>query len=132
MQVWRSPFRSVRSAAFLSAAAAILLSANSVLNDFAYDDRLVIIENELVQDLSTLPEAMVSPYWPGEFGRDLGLWRPVTTGLFGLQWALWDENPAAFHALNVLLHGAVTALVVLLLAELAPLALAFVAGLFFA
>ena len=132
MQLWRSPFRSVRSAAFLSAAAAVLLSANSVLNDFAYDDRLVIVGSELVQDLSTLPEAMVSPYWPGEFGRDLGLWRPATTGLFGLQWALWGENSAAFHLLNVLLHGAVTALVVLLLAELAPLALAFVAGLLFA
>ena len=132
MRLWQSPFRHVRSAAFLSAAAATLLSANSVLNDFAYDDRLIIIESELVQDLSTLPEAMASPYWPGEFGQHLGLWRPVTTGLFGLQWALWGENPAAFHALNVLLHGAVTALVVLLLAELAPLALAFVAGLLFA
>ena len=132
MRGWRSPFRHVRSAAFLSAAAAMLLSANSVLNDFAYDDRLVIIESDLVQDLSTLPEAVTSPYWPGELGRDMGLWRPVTTGLFGLQWALWGENPAAFHALNVLLHGAATALVVLLLAELAPLALAFVAGLLFA
>ena len=132
MQLWRSPFQHVRTAAFLAAAVAILLSANSVLNDFAYDDRLIIIESELIQDLSTLPEAAVSPYWPGEFGEALGLWRPVTTGLFGLQWALWGENPAAFHALNVLLHGAVTALVVLLLAELAPLGLAFVAGLLFA
>lgn len=132
MKVWGSPFRHVRSAALLSAGAAMLLSANSVLNDFAYDDRRVIIENDLVQDLSTLPEAMTSPYWPGEFGREVGLWRPVTTGLIGLQWALWGENAAAFHALNVLLHGAVTALVVLLLAELAPLALAFLAGLLFA
>ena len=120
MQLWRSPFRHVRTAAFLAAAAAILLSANSVLNDFAYDDRLIIIESDLVKDLSTLPEAVTSPYWPGKFGEALGLWRPVTTGLFALQWALWGENAAAFHALNVLLHGAVTALVVLLLAELAP------------
>ena len=37
-----------------------------------------------------------------------------------------------FHVLNVVLHGVVTALVVLVLAELAPLALAFVAGLLFA
>ena len=110
----------------------MLVSANSVLNDFAYDDQLIIVEGDLVHDLSTLPDAMASPYWPGEFGRDMGLWRPVTTGLFGLQWALWGEDPAGFHAVNVLLHGAATALVVLLLAELAPLALAFVAGLLFA
>ncbi len=132
MRLGWPPARSVRSAAFLAAAVAVLLSANSVANDFAFDDRSIIVESELIHDLATLPEAMASPYWPNEYGRDLGLWRPVTTGLYGLQWALWGENAAAFHLLNVLLHGVVTALVVLLLAELAPLPLAFVAGLLFA
>ena len=132
MRVWDSPLRSVRSAAFLAAAAAVLLSANSVLNDFAFDDLLIIIENTSIQDLATLPEALVSPYWPNEYGRDLGLWRPLATAFYGVQWAFWGENPAMFHVLNVVLHGVVTALVVLVLAELAPLALAFVAGLLFA
>ncbi len=132
MRTWDSPFRSVRSAAFLAGAAAVLLSANSVLNDFAFDDLPLIVQNTRIQDLDTLPEAMASPYWPNEFGRALGLWRPVTTALYGIQWAVWGENPAMFHVTNVLLHGVVTALVVLVLAELAPLALAFVAGLLFA
>ena len=132
MRTWDSPLRSVRSAAFLAGAAAVLLSVNSVLNDFAFDDLLIIIGNTPMQDLGTLPEALVSPYWPNEYGRDLGLWRPVATALYGIQWALWGENPAMFHIVNVLLHGVVTALVVLVLAELAPLALAFVAGLLFA
>ena len=132
MRIWESPLRSVRSAAFLAGAAAIILSANSVLNDFAFDDLPIITENTGIQDLGSLPEALVSPYWPGDYGRDLGLWRPATTALLGLQWAVWGENPAMFHAVNVLLHGVVTALVVLVLSELAPLALAFVAGLLFA
>ena len=132
MRIWESPLRSVRSAAFLAGAAAILLSANSVLNDFAFDDLPIITENTGIQDLGSLPEALVSPYWPGDYGRDLGLWRPATTALLGIQWAVWGENPAMFHAVNVLLHGVVTALVVLVLSELAPLALAFVAGLLFA
>ena len=132
MRTWDSPLRSVRSAAFLAGAAAVLLSANSVLNDFAYDDLPVIVENTALQDLGTLPEALVSPYWPNEYGRDLGLWRPAVTALYGIQWAVWGENPAMFHLVNVLLHGVVTALVVLVLAEIAPLALAFVAGLLFA
>ncbi len=132
MRMWDSPLRSVRSAAFLAGAAAVLLSANSVLNDFAFDDRLIITANTPIQDLSTLPEALVSPYWPNEYGRDLGLWRPVATAIYGIQWAAWGENPAMFHVMNVILHGVVTALVVLVLAELAPLALAFVAGLLFA
>ena len=132
MGLLHSPFSHIRTAAFLAATAAILLSANSVLNDFAYDDRLVIVENDLVQDLSTLPQAVSSPYWPGEFGKALGLWRPVATAMYGLQWTLWGETPGAFHVVNVLLHGVVTALVVLLLAEIATPTLAFVAGLLFA
>ena len=132
MRTWDSPLQSVRSAAFLAGAAAVLLSANSVLNDFAFDDVPVIVENTAIQDLGTLPEALVSPYWPNEYGRLLGLWRPVATALYGMQWAVWGENPAMFHLVNVLLHGVVTALVVLVLAELAPLALAFVGGLLFA
>ena len=132
MRTWDSPLRSLRSAAVVAGAAAILLSANSVLNDFAFDDIPIITENTGIQDLGSLPEALVSPYWPNEYGHDLGLWRPVTTALFGMQWAVWGENPAMFHAVNVLLHGVMTALVVLVLSELAPLALAFVAGLLFA
>ncbi len=132
MKTWDSPLRSVRSAAFLAGAAAILLSANSVLNDFAFDDHSIIVTNTEIQDLGTLPEAMVSPYWPNEYGRALGLWRPVATAFYGIQWAVWGENPAMFHMMNVLLHGVVTALVVLVVAEVAPLALAFVAGLLFA
>ena len=132
MRTRDSLLRSVRSAAFLAGAAAVLLSANSVLNDFAFDDLPLITQNTRIQDLDTLPEAMASPYWPNEFGRALGLWRPVTTALYGIQWAVWGENPAMFHVMNVVLHGVVTALVVLVLAELAPLALAFVAALLFA
>lgn len=132
MTAWSSPLRSVRSAALLAGAVAVLLSANSLLNEFAFDDLPIITENTGLQDLSTLPEALVSPYWPNEYGQSLGLWRPVTTALFGIQWAIWGESPTMFHALNVLLHGVVTALVVLILAELAPLGLALVAGLLFA
>ena len=119
MRTWDSPLRSIRSAAFLAGAAAVLLSANTVLNDFAFDDLPIIIANTPIQDLATLPEAVISPYWPNEYGKDLGLWRPMATAAYGLQWAVWGENPAMFHVVNVLLHGLVTALVVLVLAEIA-------------
>jgi hypothetical protein len=132
MKLGWPPARSVRSAAFLAAVVAVLLSANSVANDFAFDDHAIIVNSELIHELGTVPEAMASPYWPNQYGRDLGLWRPLATGIYGLQWALWGEYAAPFHALNVLLHGVVTALVVLLLGELAPLPLALIAGLLFA
>lgn len=129
---WRSPLTSIRSATVLSALVALVISANSLWNDFSYDDRGIIVDNERIQSIETLPQAILEPYWPNEYGKDLGLWRPVTTAVFGIQWIVFGESPIPFHALQILLHAAVTALVVLLAAELAPVSLAFVAGLLFA
>ena len=62
----------------------------------------------------------------------LALWRPGVTALFGVEWALFDGNPVGFHLVNVLLHSGVTVLVVLLLAELLPVAGALIGGLLYA
>ncbi|GMR12413.1 MAG: tetratricopeptide repeat protein [Gemmatimonadota bacterium] len=129
---WPSPFRSLRVALAIVGVLAAAVNVNTLLNDFAYDDRPIIVENEGLHDLSKLPGTLVEPYWPNEYGRELGLWRPVTTGLFALQLAVWGERPMPFHLLNVLLHVAVTMLGVVVLAQLVPLGTAFVAGAIFA
>ena len=125
MKRWASPFRNLRTAAVLCWALAIGVFLNASENEFAYDDNLIILENTGIQSLETLPQAMAEPYWPGRYGQGLGLWRPVVTGLFGAEWALFDGNPVGFHVVNVLLHSAVTVLVVLLLGEILPVAGAF-------
>ena len=116
----------------LAGALGVLIFANSLANGFALDDSPIIEENESIQSLGSLPGALLDPYWPGEHGQNLALWRPIVTGLYGLEWSLWDGNPAGYHLVNILLHGGVTALVVLLLAELFPVGAAFTAGLVFA
>ena len=123
---------SVGRAALLAATAAGLAFANSVGNDFAYDDRLIVAGNEDIRSLRTLPGTFVKPYWPNAHGRELGLWRPVATWVYGIQWALWDGEPAGFHLVNVLLNSLATALVVLVLGELLPVSAALLAGLVFA
>lgn len=132
MKLWDSPIRSVRSAAVLSWALAVAVFFNAAGNEFAYDDNLIILENAPIQSLETLPQALLEPYWPGPYGQGLGLWRPVTTALFGGQWTLFDGNPVGFHVVNVLLHAGVTVLVVLLLGEILPVAGALIGGLLFA
>lgn len=132
MKLWQSPIRHVRAAAFLSAAVAVLVSANSLGNDFAYDDRPIIADNARIHDLGELPGTLAEPYWPNTYGRELGLWRPVTTAVFTVQWALWGGAPVGFHLVNVLLNAAASALVVVLLAHLMPVGVAFLAGLLFA
>jgi tetratricopeptide (TPR) repeat protein len=132
VKLWESPLRSPRCAAVLVGALAALIYANSLVNGFAYDDIHIVTNNTRIHQLSTLPQAMARPYWPEDYGKALGLWRPVTTGLLGLQYAVSGGNPALFHAVNVVLNALVSALVVLLLAELMSVPAAFVGGLIFA
>lgn len=119
-------------AAFLAAVVGVLAYANSIGNDFAYDDNLIIAGNEDIQHPEKLAATVWKPYWPNEYGRELGLWRPVTTLAYGLQWSLWDGDAAGFHAVNIALHGLASGLVVVLLGHLMPALAAFAAALLFA
>ncbi|MBW3533918.1 MAG: hypothetical protein KY453_01665 [Gemmatimonadetes bacterium] len=119
-------------AAALAGLVAVLAFANSLANRFAYDDVHVIVENTALKSLETLPGLIFQPYWPGTFGSALGLWRPGMTAILGLQWAAWDGNPAMFHLVNVLAHAAATVLVVVLVARLSTVPVAFLAGIIFA
>ena len=120
------------AAALVAAAVAGLAFANSLANDFAYDDHLIIAGNEAIHSLGTLPGTFWKPFWPGQHGRELGLWRPVATLVYGLQWMLWQGDATGFHVVNVLLNSIASGLVVLLLGHLLPVRPAFLAGLLFA
>ncbi|MFC1660844.1 tetratricopeptide repeat protein [Gemmatimonadota bacterium] len=132
MKLWESPLSSVRSGAVLAGAVAALAFLNSLWNGFSYDDLHIIVENPTLHQWDTLPQAVLGPYWPGRYGPGLGLWRPLVTALYGLQWVMVGDNPVVFHVVNVLLHAGVTGLVVVVLGELLPAAAAFLAGLVFA
>jgi tetratricopeptide (TPR) repeat protein len=96
---------------------AVASGLTSLGNGFALDDVHIIQNNTAVHalDLGTL---WGGPYWPK--GEALGLYRPLTTTLFAVQWAAGDGNPFVFHATSVLLHAVATLLVFLLLARLLP------------
>jgi hypothetical protein len=128
----QSPLHDVRTAAVLVGLVAAAVFANSLWNGFTFDDVLIIADNESIQDLGTLPQALVRPYWPEEDGRALGLWRPVTTGTYGLLYAVGGGSALPYHVVNVLGHAAVSVLVVLICAGLMPVSAALLAGLVFA
>ncbi len=112
---------------------AVLASAGALVNGFAYDDLPIVAENTDIHSPATLPGAVLDPYWPGPRGRELGLWRPLTTGALGLQWQMWGGSPLGFHATNVLLCGVVaTLLFVLISGHVMSPSAAFAAGLLFA
>ena len=127
-----SPLRDPRSAYLLVGVAALLVYLNALPNRFAYDDVLIVQTNAALRSFATLPGALVAPYWPDANGLELGLWRPVATALYGLQWMAGGGSPLVFHSVNVVMHAVVSLLLVMLLLELMSVAAAFAAGLLFA
>ncbi|MCI0341910.1 MAG: tetratricopeptide repeat protein [Planctomycetales bacterium] len=96
-------------AAALVAALGVAAFATSLGNGFAYDDQRIVAGNVMVQQPSGVFRLWFSDYWgPGQVGP--ALYRPVTVFTYWLNRHLLGAEPWHFHMVNVLLHGAVTAL----------------------
>ena len=121
-----------RALPWLIAVIAVAVYANALRNGFALDDASIVAHNTNVQHFAPLGDAWFSAYWPNLPFQE-GLYRPLTIVSYMVEWALWPGNAAGFHLVNVLLHGAVSALVVVLLLRLgAPAVAAAVGGVLFA
>jgi len=108
--------------------AAIVCYLPALRDGFALDDTIIIRDNLRIHSLRTLPQALGLPYWYDE-GH---LYRPLTTLSFGLEWLLGGGGPFLFHAINVLWHALVSALVVRVALRWWPPVAAAVAGVWFA
>jgi len=88
---------------------AVAAYANSIGNGFAYDDNGILPSNPVVTS-GDLTGAVTRPWWPLHV-EGAGLYRPVTSLSFALEWPLWKGSPLGYHILNVLFHGLVSLLV---------------------
>ena len=86
---------------------AIAVYTNSLSNGFAVDDGGILLRNATVHTLDGIWRAFTLPYWPNGAGQ----YRPLVVASFSAEWGVWGGNAAAFHALNVLWHGAASLLV---------------------
>ncbi len=109
------------------AVAALAVYANTLANAFAYDDVPVIHDDPRVHGLHHLAAIFGRPYWVS-YGRELGLYRPLTTLAFALQWTASGGAPWFFHAISIALHAGVCVLAFLLLERLAGRASGLAAG----
>src|SRR6266540_5814248 len=103
----------LRHPALLAAALAAAVFAGTLANRPVLDDGWAVLENPLVRSLDV---ARIFAKHSGYAGGSTlaGTYRPLATLTCALQWALHGPAPLPFHAVNVLLHAAATALVVLL------------------
>jgi protein O-mannosyl-transferase len=103
-----------RRAALLVGSAAIVAYANSLMNQFAFDDVWFIVQNDVVTQ-GRYVEAFTRSAWPGAL-EGTGNYRPLVLSSFALEWSLGAGGPFGFHLVSVVAHALVSLLVFSLLA----------------
>ena len=110
---------SLRAASVLVFFVAVIAYANSLPNDFVWDDAYNVVQNEPIRDLGNIPEFFTEAWGAGaasEHSRALNTnyWRPVVLVSYAIDYALFGLEPLGFHATNVLLHGVCSGLLLML------------------
>ena len=97
-----------RSHGPLVATIALLLYAGTLDNAFVLDDCAAITDNPVVHR-GDPGEIFTADYWSGYHADRSGLYRPLTTLSYALQYRFFAAAPFSYHLVNILLH-ALTAL----------------------
>ncbi|MEP7195262.1 MAG: tetratricopeptide repeat protein [Saprospiraceae bacterium] len=94
----------------------ILLYSNTLLNDFAVDDSIVIVKNEFTKKgIEGIPDILNKDTFRGFFkteGKEKlvsgGRYRPLSLVLFALVYQIVGSNPFYYHLLNILFFAFLT------------------------
>jgi tetratricopeptide (TPR) repeat protein len=102
------------------AIAVLLVYGNSLGGDFCYDENIVILRNDNVQDPDRIWALWSDTYWGSGVAEPLDSrgWRPLTIFTFHLNHRIGGNDPFVYHFTNVLLHAAATILLFLALVRL--------------
>lgn len=90
----------------------LLLYLSSVGFGFVLDDKLVIEENQFVQEgIGGIGKILSSDFWIGFSGEQPNMatgprYRPLSLVSFAIEYELYGLNPAMSHLINVLLYSA--------------------------
>ena len=71
---------------------------NALGNGFAYDDNAILLRNPVVTN-GDWRGALSSPYQPGA-QEGVGLFRPVTSASFALEWMVFEDDTRGYHFLS--------------------------------
>jgi Flp pilus assembly protein TadD len=130
-----SPRLARRKAAAVALAVASIATASyggTLRHGFALDDVYEVVRNEDVRAVADIPRLFARGAWDGAGERN-PIYRPLTSATYALNHAVGGLAPAGYHLVNVVLHAAVSVVVLSLgLAAGLPLAPAALGALFFA
>jgi tetratricopeptide (TPR) repeat protein len=110
-------------AVFAIAVLGVISYANSLGNDFVFDDRALVVKNEYIKDAKFIPQILTpeAPYTETE--SEGSFYRPIQSFSFLCDYAIWKLKPLGFHITNLLLHifnAILVYLFILLLLEGSP------------
>ncbi len=72
-------------------------------NGFVLDDTHTVKHNPALRSLTFAPQWLTSPYSASAI-REFANYRPVLVASYALDYALWGERPAGYHATNLAIH----------------------------
>ena len=104
----------------------LLLYANSLFNQYALDDRLMITENQFTKKgFNGIGDILSTDSFVGFFGKQKNLvaggrYRPLSHITFAIEYALFGFNPFIGHLINILLYAFSCLLVYKALLKLFP------------
>src|SRR3990172_3038785 len=91
---------------------------NSLFNDFVYDDHYQVLENSWIKDIGSLPE-IFSTSVVGFLGSGVSnTYRPAMHLIYMFDYHIFGLHPWGYHLVNILVHGAVSVLVFLIISGL--------------
>ena len=95
----------------------LLIYANTLTNEYALDDAIVITENKFVkQGIDGIEDIFSTESFTGFFGFDKqlvagGRYRPLSIATFALEHEIFGQNPFISHLFNILLYALVVILI---------------------
>ena len=80
----------------------VFLYANTLNHNYAFDDSIVITENNFTQKgISGIPDLLTKDFFEGIYGSQLelsgGRYRPLSLVSFAIEWQIFGENPLVSH-----------------------------------
>jgi len=87
----------------------LVIFANSVSNGFVLDDRSLVERNPLIRRVERIPVLFKSDYWAPKLRS--GLYRPIVTTSYALNYAVGGRDPRGYHLANVAMHALLALLV---------------------
>jgi protein O-mannosyl-transferase len=95
----------------------VILYINTIKNDYALDDSIVITENNFTKEgISGLKNIFLLDASSSNLKQKAsviegGRYRPLSVASFALEYSIWKNNPHISHLINVLLYGLLCLLV---------------------